>query len=376
MTHCSELKRATRAVLLAENARLFQTETYVHALFNACYDGIFLLDLNDHRLIEANEAGQALLGYNAEELRRLTAADIFPDERPDFLDSTADVRSSATRQRHELTCRTRSGELIPIRLLASTLTFEDRPTVLVMVHDLREHRLAQLGLAVSKIAHDLRGILATAQLVADRVAESCNPDCQRFTPRLITAIDRAIGLCTDTLAGGRAIQRPPHYAAFRLRPLIEDVAEVSSAEDSAGIVLHNDVAPEFELIADPDQVFRVLFNLVCNACKALKTQGGGDIRISALVADDKVIIDVADTGPGVPPAIRARLFEPFASFGRPDSTGLGLAIVRELMRGHGGDVMLASDDGEGAVFRLVFPDRPAAGRFSEAPGRENSHQPM
>tara|TARA_R110002072_G_scaffold43723_3_gene122687 strand:- start:225 stop:1232 length:1008 start_codon:yes stop_codon:yes gene_type:complete len=331
-------------------------EAHIHALFNACYDGIFLVDIDSHRLIEANEPGLALLGYTCEELRMLNVADLFPDELPRFFDSAEDIQSSGAHQGQELTCQTKSGELIPIQLLASALTLDDHPALLLMIHDMREHRLAQLGLAVSKIAHDLRGILATALLIADNLATRCNPECQRLTPRLIVAIDRAIGLCTDTLTYGRATQPPPSYSTCQLRPLVEDVANVSNVRETAGIVWHNEIAPDFKLVADPDQLFRALFNLVSNACKALKTKGG-DIRISAAIADRKVVIDVTDTGPGVPPAVRARLFEPFANFGRPDSTGLGLAIAREFMRGHGGDVTLARSGSKGTVFRLELPER-------------------
>ncbi len=215
-------------------------------------------------------------------------------------------------------------------------------------------RLAALGTAVSKINHDLRNVLATAQLVSDRLAASADPEVQRITPRLIGAIDRAINLCTRTLKYGRADEPPPERSWIRLRPLIDEVGDSVGLQPGAGIAWRNEVPRDLEVFADHDQMFRVFLNLARNAVQALAE--GGEIRIRAIRRDGRVVVDVADDGPGLPEAAREHLFEPFTGSARAGGTGLGLAIARDLVRAHGGDIVLVESDSSGATFRIDLPD--------------------
>jgi signal transduction histidine kinase len=107
---------------------------------------------------------------------------------------------------------------------------------------------------------------------------------------------------------------------------------------------------------DSEQVFRIILNLVRNGAEAMALTGrSGAIRINALRQRGATIIDVCDTGPGIPAHLRDKLFQPFAGAGKGGS-GLGLAIARELARAHGGDVTLFATSGEGTVFRVTLPD--------------------
>lgn len=354
--------RTTFAALAAENASLREEnellrekETHFRELFDATYDGIFLVDIERQRIVDANETASRLVGYSRDELRELSIADLHPYELPRLLDFAREVLRHGKWQSHDLTCRAKWGELIPAEFSATAVVYDGRPCLLVLVHDMREHRLAELGLAVSKIGHDLRNILATTQLLSDRLAPSRDPEIRHIAPRIVKSIDRAIALCAETLAHGRARQPPPRYSTCALRPLVEDVATTASVGPDPGVAWHNEVPTDFALRVDPDQLFRVLLNLVRNARKALEGERGGEIRVLAARERDTVSIDIADTGPGIPEAVRERMFEPFASYGRPDSTGLGLVIARELMRGHGGDLHLLSSGSRGTVFRLELP---------------------
>jgi PAS domain S-box-containing protein len=356
--------------LVEENGRLRveaedlrQKEAHFRELFNATYDGIFLVDIERERIIDANEPALRLVGYTREELGSMTIADLHPYEVPHFLEFARQVVSHGRWQTHELTCRAKWGELIPAQLSATPVYYDGRPCLLVLVHDMRDHRLAKLGLAVSKIGHDLRNILATTQLLSDRLADSQDPETRRIAPRLVQSVDRAIALCAETLKHGRADAPPPRYDTCELRPLVDDVAVTANLGEAPAVAWHNGVPANFKLRVDPDHLFRVLLNLVRNARQVLEGADGGEIRVSAARHNGTVHIDVADTGPGVPDAVRARLFEPFANFGRPDSTGLGLVIARELMRAQDGDVVLAKSDHTGTIFRLEVPDWPAEGRI-------------
>lgn len=219
-------------------------------------------------------------------------------------------------------------------------------------------RLAALGEAVSKINHDLRGMLATVSLVSERLARVEDPEVKSVTPRLYQAIDRAFDFCTQTLTFARADEGTPERSRFALRPLVEEVGEGLTRPDGARIDWCNEVAEDLEVSADHDQLFRVLSNLARNADEALAKQpdGAGRITVSAHREGANTVIEVADNGPGVPVHIQARVFEPFTGSEKPGGAGLGLAIARDLMRAHKGEIELLSSDSGGSRFRLRLPD--------------------
>src|SRR6185312_7960210 len=173
-------------------------------------------------------------------------------------------------------------------------------------------RLAALGTAVTKINHDLRNILSTAQLVADRLAGSDNPEVKRVTPTLLAAIDRAIDLCSKTLTFAR--EGPPELnrQRFPLRNLLEEVGAALPAQVNGQQVWFTDIAPELEVAADRDMMFRVFSNLGQNALQA----GATRVAVSARRADGHLLIEVFDNGPGLPPRARENLFQPFAASAR------------------------------------------------------------
>ncbi len=229
----------------------------------------------------------------------------------------------------------------------------------------QQRRLADVGLAVSKINHDLRNLLASAQLISDRLTDLPDPTVQRFAPKLIGALDRAIAYCQSTLAYGRAEEQPPVRRVLALARLVDEVADVVGLVDHPTIVFENRVPAGLEIEADPDQLLRVLVNLGRNAVQAL--EAGEDpalvrrLTVAAERAPAGVRITVADTGPGVPQKARENLFRAFEGSARPGGTGLGLAIAAELVHAHGGTIELA-DGAPGAAFVIVLPDHaPEAG---------------
>jgi signal transduction histidine kinase len=219
-------------------------------------------------------------------------------------------------------------------------------------------RLANVGLAVSKINHDLRNMLASAQLVSDRLATVADPTVQHFVPRLMRALDRAITLCSSTMKYGRSEEAPPTRASFQLRSLIAEVRESFGAEELRGVTIRVEVPPELVLFADRDQIFRVLLNLMRNALDALRNAGSWQdspaIEIAAFREGDFAIVRVSDNGPGVPANMRENLFKAFQSASKSEGHGLGLVISAELVRAHGGDIAL-DDTPSGAAFVLRLP---------------------
>lgn len=215
----------------------------------------------------------------------------------------------------------------------------------------KEH-LAALGTAVAKINHDLKGILSRAILVFDRLEESDDPEVRRISPMLISAIDRAVAMCSQTL--NYVGQETPHLnrSRFALQELLDEVW----AKEVDGITLVTDRAKGQMIDADRDQMFRALSNLIRNSAQA----GAQAIEVCARHEAAITIVDITDDGPGLPPRAQENLFKPFKGSTRAGGTGLGLAIARELLRSHGGDLQLHQTSGSGTTFRLTIPDRDAA----------------
>lgn len=221
----------------------------------------------------------------------------------------------------------------------------------------QKERLAQLGGAVARISHDLRNILTTAQLFADRVEDSADPGVARTAPKLIGSINRAVNLCESTLAFGRAEEPPPRLSRFALAEVVSDVIESERlATGEHEISYGEDVPAGLMLRADPEQLYRILRNLVRNARQAIEASGKpGEIVVSGSEEPDGWAITVADTGPGLPPRAQELLFQPFAAGGRKGGSGLGLAIASDLVRGHGGRLELVETGPEGTVFAIHLP---------------------
>ena len=215
--------------------------------------------------------------------------------------------------------------------------------------DLRQReRLAALGAAVARIAHDLRNALATAQITTERLARFSDDDVRHVAARLERSIDRASRLAENTLEFGRAEEAAPRFesvdVAAALREALDDALSQFPGQQ---FVLS--VEPDLKARADADHLHRILVNLLRNAGRAM-TARAGNIEARASLHNSRVIIEIEDHGPGVPEALRESLFAPFVSADRQGGAGLGLAIARDLARGMGGEVALVKSDESGAAF--------------------------
>lgn len=220
-------------------------------------------------------------------------------------------------------------------------------------------RLAALGSAVAKIQHDLRNILASAQLASDRLADSDDPVVKRLAPRIVASLDHAVNLATRTLRFGRADEHPPQRALFPLAALVDEIGETALAGEPADrtVIFENAVDPVLAIDADREQLYRILLNILRNAAEAMKGRDFGNVTVKAAREGAGVAIRICDNGRGIPDAVQAKLFQPFAASTRSAGTGLGLAIARDLARAHGGDVVLESTSPSGTCFRVEIPDR-------------------
>lgn len=224
-----------------------------------------------------------------------------------------------------------------------------------------QRHLADLGLAVSKINHDMRNILASAQLLSDRLAMVKDPTVQTVAPKLVRALDRAVAYSQGVLAYGRTQEPPPMRRKLRLRQLVDEVYGLLGVDPAAGIEFENVVDPDFEVDADSEHLFRVLTNLCRNAVEAMSGERESVVVRRLTVSAERTggisRILVADTGPGLPQKARENLFAAFRGSARSGGTGLGLAIANELVRAHGGSIELVESVGGHTLFAVIIPDQ-------------------
>ncbi len=225
----------------------------------------------------------------------------------------------------------------------------------------QKRRLADLGLAVSKINHELRNLLTTAQLLGDRLGDVDDPAVKKIAPRLVGTLARAVEYCGATLAYGRASEPPPQRRLVDVKAIVADQLDLAKLGDGHPIAILDETPPGLMVDADPEQLGRVFLNLIRNAVEALARAKTPDacVRLSGERSGSTVRLRVTDNGPGVPERLRDRLFSAFQASERSGGTGLGLPVADEIVRLHGGTIVLETTPA-GARFCITIPDRPAA----------------
>jgi signal transduction histidine kinase len=221
---------------------------------------------------------------------------------------------------------------------------------------LHRNRLAHLGEAMSKVNHDMRNILTTAQLACEVIVDKADdPSVEKSTKRLVNAMKRAVDLCDSTLNYSHEDDVVLRKETIKLHEMIEDVGE-SLGINSGTFTFENMVDPAFIIFADSSQIYRVFLNLARNAMEA---QGyDGTLRIEA-TRDRKGLghIHFIDHGDGLPEKALENLFKPFLGGARSGGTGLGLAICKELVVAHNGMISLKKSDEHGSVFIVCLPKK-------------------
>jgi signal transduction histidine kinase len=234
---------------------------------------------------------------------------------------------------------------------------------------LRQERLAMLGRVVATVSHDIRNPLSTIKsslAILDEAVGDLPPVARRAIDRTHRSVKRTDGIIEELLDQTRepTLQMEEIELAGLVNGALEDLRL------PPGIELQADVDAGVCVEVDAVRMQRCLQNVVKNAVEALEEGGGGLIRVSAGLAGDQPVIEVADDGPGISPEHLDRIFEPLFSRKR-NGTGLGMAIVKRIVESHGGEVTVESEHGTGTAVRMALPAGclPARAGQSEGPSR-------
>lgn len=365
-----------------------ESETRYRILFDGNPQPMWVYDTETLRILTVNEAAVAHYGYTREEFLGLTIKQLCPLGDPACDDGPAGGNPChTTGERHH--CR-KDGSVLIVEVYSHPLNFADRPTVLVIANDitekkrleekfLRAQRLENLGLLAAGIAHDLNNVLSPVLMGATLLRlRATNPADVPILETLEKSATRGANLVRQILsfargAGENALIQPKH--------LLRDIAELIEETFPKSIQFDAAIPKDLWTIhCSPTQFHQILLNLCINARDAMPH--GGTLHLSAsnrrfsLVTDSTpagiqpgpyVVIEVGDTGSGIPPEIIERIWEPFFTTKGEKGTGLGLSTVRGIVHDHGGTITVDSRIGHGSTFRIYLPAADASAEPSTTP---------
>jgi len=227
----------------------------------------------------------------------------------------------------------------------------------------QSEKLAAIGEVAAHVAHEIRNPLVTIGGFARRIQRGCAPDDPGT--RSVDIIIGEVARLEKILANVMDFSKPsaPWKRPTKINQIVENTCVLLTEElESRSIGLTQELHPELPLLmVDAEQIKQALLNILKNAMESIDTDGR--ITVATRPGDDRVRIDVADTGKGIPEEMIPSLFDPFFTM-RPDGTGLGLAVTRKIIVDHGGDVEVRSRLGIGTTFTVSLPAqaaRPAGG---------------
>ncbi|HSJ55613.1 MAG TPA: PAS domain S-box protein, partial [Anaerolineae bacterium] len=351
---------------------LRQSEARYRTLFESAGDAIFIHALSVSTetgsgcFLAANRVACQRLGFSLQELLSRTPADIEPPEYAAQLPARIDELQRYGHHFYETIHIRSDGATIPTELSSRLIEYEGRPAVLAIARDiterkqveqvlLRTERLAAMGHLAAALAHEinnpLQSVGSSLELALDFPLEE--EERLDYLEAVRQEIERLMAITGRVLDFARPMrtERQPVSAA----DVVHYAFTLAEKQlQHSRIAFHADLPDDLPLVrASRDQLAQVFLNLLLNSMEALP--GGGNVHISARAAGDKVLVDFWDSGPGFPPEVLARLFEPFQTT-KESGTGLGLAISYSIIQQHGGTITAANDPEGGARLTITLPE--------------------
>jgi signal transduction histidine kinase len=227
-------------------------------------------------------------------------------------------------------------------------------------HARESEQLRTAGLLGASLAHEIRNPLVTLKTIAQSASTRFNdPEFRRLLIDLVpTEIERIEGLVSGLMDLGRP--QHPHFERFRLNEIVEmsvKLVRPKAQDESVDLSCALGANPDI-VNADRASIRQVILNLVMNAIQAVSAvEGKREVNVRTSGGEGSVVLEVADNGPGMPPEVRERLFQPFTTSNKTSGIGLGLAITADLVKLHHGQIALVDGGEVGTTFRVTLPCR-------------------
>ena len=370
-----ELARATQGleIEIAERKRseekMRRSESWLHSLIATTQDAVLSIDRRGC-IVLFNPSAARIFGYAAEEIvgRKVNElmAEPYASEHDEYIARYERIgEARAIGRIRTVTAKRKNGELFPIELSVTEIEVDQEVHYAAFIRDISEkaklqqqlvesERLAAIGTTAAKIGHELanplNGMSLTIQLLEQRLKQQPNPPDSQVTATVKRLKDEISRL--NQLAGQfRLISRRERYDFHptALADLIDNVVKIQRPHFAQLRIEIDQIIPTDlpTISVDKDKIKQALLNLLKNAAEAMP--GGGKISIEVRATEQGVLIEITDTGMGIPLDIDA--FEPFVTT-KKEGTGIGLVIVRQIVTAHGGNVFYRSRPGEGTTFRI------------------------
>jgi PAS domain S-box-containing protein len=347
-------------------------EAWLQGLIETTQDAVLSID-RQGRVVLFNPAAERIFGYTRNEIVgqkvNLLMGEPYATEHDGYIEHyerTGEAR--AIGRIRTVTAKRKKGELFPIELSVTKIAEDREVQYAAFIRDISEktrlqvqavenERLVAIGTTAAKIGHELanplNGMALTIQLLEQRLSKQPNPVDTQITStvkRLHTEVSRLSTL----LEHFRSLSRREKFDFQRttLTALVGEAIEIELPRYAeSGIQVECSFPANLPTVTvDIDKMKQVIFNLTKNAAEAMA--GGGMISIKGSTSDDRVVLEISDTGTGIPPGID--IFEPFFTT-KPQGTGIGLSIVKQIVRAHGGSVSYSSEHGKGTTFLIALP---------------------
>lgn len=353
------------------------------ALFDKAHDAVLIKSLDD-RILRWNRGAERIFGWQADEVLGQDAREVMQPDRKIYDAAMAATRTEGSWS-GELTKRSRAGGKLVIDSRWTLIRDRRGEPDCVLAIDtdvtaqkemeirlLRAQRMESIGTLAGGVAHDLNNILAPilmgVTLLRPKVSDQAG---EALLDTLEESANRGAELVRQVLSFARGAEG--RRAPLSPARLSRDVLRILGETFPKSIVVQTDVVKDaWNVNGDATQLHQVLLNLCVNARDAMPYGGRLDLTLKNIRLDDTyaalnaeakpgpyVLIEVADTGTGIPPEVRERIFEPFfTTKAESQGTGLGLSTAYAIVRGHGGFLTVYSEVGKGTQMKVYLPAEP------------------
>ncbi len=320
--------------------------------------GILTID-GAQRITYLNPAGEEIAGRKLPEVQGRSLRELFPALARAVVEERQEGRGETVLERADGSHRVIGFSLAPLvdagtpSLPGFVAVFQDLTGLRRMEEQMRRaDRLAAVGQLAAGLAHEIRNPLASMSGSIELLAGNARLDDKdrRLMQIVLRESERLELLVRDFLNFARPKQT--ELARVTLAPLVEEVLQVFEGSAKHALSLSRELDGGAAVRGDEAQLRQVLWNLLRNAADAVSS--GGEVKVGVLARDGEVRLEVKDTGVGIGPEERARIFEPFFST-KERGSGLGLATVHRIIEAHGGRIELESEPGRGSTFSVILP---------------------